>query len=146
AALKAAETGHLVLSTLHTLDATETVNRILEFFPEGKQHQVRLLLAGTLQGIISQRLLLKADGIGRVPAVEVLVHTERAADRILKPEQTHELVDVIAEGEYYGMQTFDQSILRLYQEGVVTFQEAMIHATHPADFKLRVEQMGLLTA
>ena len=144
AALKAAETGHLVLSTLHTLDASETINRILDFFPSEHQRQVRLLLAGSLRGIVSQRLVPKADGTGRVPAVEVLVNTERIAERIADPERTHEIPDVIAEGDFYGMETFDQSILRLVSKGVVSMTEAMRHATKPADLKLRAQQMGIV--
>jgi twitching motility protein PilT len=144
AALKAAETGHLVLSTLHTLDATETINRILDFFPSALQRQIRLVLAGSLRGIVSQRLVPRADGAGRVPAVEVLVNTERAAERIADPERTHELADVIAEGSYYGMESFDQSLLRLFGAGVITFAEAMRHATKPADLKLRAQQQGLI--
>ena len=144
AALKAAETGHLVLSTLHTLDAAETVNRILEFFAGSRQAQVRRMLAGTLQGIISQRLLPRIDGDGRVPAVEVLVNTERVAERIADPELTAELREVIAEGAYYGMETFDQSLLRLAGSGVVSFAEAIRHATKPADLKLRAQQLGIV--
>ena len=144
AALKAAETGHLVLSTLHTLDAAETINRILEFFPSENQQQVRLLMAATLRAIISQRLIPTADGRGRVLAVEVLINTERIADRIADPSITHEIPDVIAEGTYYGMETFDQSILRLAGTGKITFEEAMRHATSPADLKLRAQQLGLL--
>ena len=144
AALKAAETGHLVLSTLHTLDAAETINRILEFFPSGQQRQVRLLLAASLRAIISQRLIPTADGRGRVPAVEVLINTERVADRIADRALTHEIPDVIAEGAYYGMETFDQSILRLAGNGTITFEQAMRNATSPGDLKLRAEQLGLL--
>jgi len=144
AALKAAETGHLVLSTLHTLDAAETINRILEFFPSENQQQVRLLMAASLRAIISQRLIPTADGRGRVPAVEVLINTERVADRIADASITHEIPDVIAEGAYYGMETFDQSILRLAGTGKITFEEAMRHATSPADLKLRAQQLGLL--
>jgi twitching motility protein PilT len=144
AALKAAETGHLVLSTLHTLDAAETINRILEFFPAGQQNQVRLLLAASLRAIISQRLIPTAQGSSRVPAVEVLINTERVADRIADPALTHEITDVIAEGAYYGMETFDQSILRLAGNGTITFEQAMRHATSPGDLKLRAQQLGLL--
>ncbi|MDX1690576.1 MAG: type IV pilus twitching motility protein PilT [Acidimicrobiia bacterium] len=142
AALKAAETGHLVLSTLHTLDATETINRILDFFPSEHQRQVRLLLAGSLRGIVSQRLIPRADGDGRVPAVEVLVNTERVAERIADPEKTHQIADIVADGDFYGMTTFDQSILELVKQGTITMTEAMRHATKPADLKLRAQQMG----
>jgi twitching motility protein PilT len=144
AALTAAETGHLVLSTLHTLDATETVNRILDFFPSDRQRQVRLLLAGSLRGVISQRLLQRADGAGLVPAVEVMINTERVAERIADPEQTSNLPEVIADGQYYGMTTFDQSILGLLEVGRITFTEAMRHATRPADLKVIAERRGLI--
>lgn len=144
AALKAAETGHLVFSTLHTLDATETINRILEFFAGSRQAQVRRMLAGTLRAIISQRLLPRADGSGRVPAVEVLINSERISERISDPELTDELYEVISEGAYYGMETFDQSLLRLAGTGVVTFEEALHHATKPSDLKLRAQQLGLV--
>jgi len=145
AALKAAETGHLVLSTLHTLDAAETVSRILEFFSGSRQAQVRRMFAGTLRGIISQRLLVRATGIGRVPAVEVLVNTERISERITDPALTSELLEVMAEGAYYGMETFDQSLLRLVGTGVVTFDEAMRNATKPGDLKVRAQQLGIVT-
>jgi twitching motility protein PilT len=145
AALKAAETGHLVLSTLHTLDAAETINRILEFFEGSRQQQVRRMLAGSLRAILSQRLLPTADGSGRVPAVEVLINTERAAERIADPELTDELPEVMAEGTYYGMETFDQSLLRLAGTGVVSFEEALRHATNPSDLKLRAQQLGLIS-
>ncbi len=144
AALTAAETGHLVLSTLHTLDAVETINRILDFFPNDLQRQVRLLLAGSLRAVISQRLLRRADGKGMVPAVEVLINTERAAERIVDPSQTSALYDVIAEGDYYGMVTFDQSILALLAGQTITFTEAMRHATRPSDLKVTAQRMGLV--
>lgn len=144
AALKAAETGHLVLSTLHTLDSPETINRILEFFSGSRQAQIRRLLAGSLRAIVSQRLLPRADGSGRIPAVEVLINTERITERIADPELTAEISDVMAEGAFYGMETFDQSLLRLAGTGVVSFDEALRHATKPADLKLRAQQLGLL--
>ncbi|MEK7251799.1 MAG: PilT/PilU family type 4a pilus ATPase, partial [Actinomycetota bacterium] len=133
AALKAAETGHLVLSSLHTLDAAETINRILDFFEADQQRQIRLLLSGTLRAILSQRLLPTADGLGRVPAVEVLINTDRVAERIANPDMTHEIPDVIAEGSFYGMETFDQAILRLAAGGQVSFAEGIRHATKPSD-------------
>jgi twitching motility protein PilT len=144
AALKAAETGHLVLSTLHTLDAAETINRILEFFDGTRQAQIRRLLAGSLRAILSQRLLPTADGKDRVPAVEVLINTERVAERIADADLTDELPEVIAEGAYYGMETFDQSLLRLAGTGVVTFEEALRHASNASDLKLRAQQLGLV--
>ncbi len=130
AALSAAETGHLVLSTLHTMNATETINRIIDFFPPYQQQQVRLSVAGALRGIVSQRLLEAADGEGRVPAVEVLVATGRVFDRIVDSGETHEIEEIISEGEYYGMQTFDQSLLGLAKEGRITVRDAL--ATQPA--------------
>jgi len=141
-ALTAAQTGHFVLSTLHTIDATETVNRIIDFFPLYQQKQVRIMLAGSLRGIISQRLLQRADGEGRVPAVETMVMTGRIRDFVLDPEQTHNIELAVSEGDYYGMQTFDQSLLRLYEEGLVTLHDAITVATSPHDFKLLVQQQG----
>jgi twitching motility protein PilT len=143
AALKAAETGHLVLSTLHTLDAAETINRILDFFPPEHQRQVRQLLAGSLRAIISQRLVPTVSG-KRVPAVEVLVNTERIAERIADPEMTHEIPEVIASSGYYGMESFDQSILRLVSSGAVTLEVGMRHATNAPDLKLRAQQLGIV--
>lgn len=141
-ALSAAETGHLVLSTLHTLDAPETVNRIIDFFPPHQQQQVRAMLAGTLQGIVSQRLVPTPDGRGRVAAVEILRMTGRVRDMIMDPEQTGRLREVIAEGEYYGMQTFDQALLNHYQAGRIAMQDALRVATSPHDFKLLVASEG----
>jgi twitching motility protein PilT len=119
AALAAAETGHLVLSTLHTVDATETVNRIVDFFPAEQHNQVRVTLAGALRGIISQRLIPSADG-GQTPAIEVLVNTGRVAERIIDPSVTSEMAEVIAQGSYYGMQTFDQALLALVRDNRIT--------------------------
>ena len=144
AALKAAETGHLVLSTLHTLDAAETINRILDSFTADHQAQVRALLAGTLRAIVSQRLVRGANG-GRMPAVEILINTERATERIADAGLTVTLPEVIAEGEYYGMQTFDQSLLQLFGQGEISFEEAMMVSTKPADLKLRAQQLGLIS-
>jgi twitching motility protein PilT len=144
-ALRAAETGHLVLSTLHTVDATETVNRVVDFFPATQQQQVRVTLAAALRGIVSQRLIPAADG-GRVPAVEVLVNTGRVAERIIDPSLTAEIIEVIREGGYYGMQTFDQSLLSLVQDGTVTIDEAMRAASEPHDFQLQLQQVGLVPA
>jgi twitching motility protein PilT len=138
-ALNAAETGHLVLSTMHTLDAVETVNRAIGFFPLHQQQQVRAMLAGTLRGIISQRLVPRADGNGRVPAVEALVATGRVRDMILDPDQTGRLHDVIRDGEYYGMQTFDQSLFGHVQTSAVSVEDAMRAASSPHDFKLMLE-------
>jgi len=141
-ALSAAETGHLVLSTLHTLDAPETVNRIIDFFPPHQQQQVRAMLAGTLKGIVSQRLVPTPDGRGRVAAVEILRMTGRVRDMIMDPEQTGRLREVISEGEYYGMQTFDQALLNHYQAGRIAMQDALRVATSPHDFKLLVASEG----
>ena len=146
AALRAAETGHLVLSTLHTNDATETVNRIVDYFPPHQQHQIRLMLASTLTGVISQRLVPRADGNGRVPAVELLINTERVFERIADPARTHTLEEVMADGEYYGMQTFDQALLHLFSAGKVSFQDALAHASHPTDFRLAAQSLGLRSA
>ncbi|MDA8106908.1 MAG: type IV pilus twitching motility protein PilT, partial [Nitrospiraceae bacterium] len=124
-ALTAAETGHLVLSTLHTIDATETINRIISVFPPYQHKQVRIQLASVLRSIISMRLVPKADGKGRVPAVEVLIATATIKDCILDPDKTKMIPDVIAQGViHYGMQTFDQSIFQLYKSGLITYDEA----------------------
>ena len=144
-ALQAAETGHLVFSTLHTVDATETVNRVVDFFPPHQQHQIRLTLAGALRGIISQRLV-PAIGGGLIPAVEVLVNTGRIAERIADEAITAEIHDVIAEGGYYGMRTFDQSLLQLVLEGKIEIREALQASTRPHDFQLMLQQSGLIEA
>src|SRR5512132_249648 len=136
AAIQAAQTGHLVLSTLHTIDATETISRAVELFPPQPQPQARVSLAGALRGVVSQRLLERADGLGRVPAVEVLLNTGRVYERILDAEQTSGLPEVIAESGYDGMQTFDQSLLWLVRTGVVSEQDARVVATNPHDFAL----------
>jgi twitching motility protein PilT len=141
-ALSAAETGHLVLSTLHTLDAPETINRIIDFFPPHQHQQARAMIAGTLKGIVSQRLVPTPDGTGRVATVEVLRMTGRVRDMIMDPEQTGRLREVIAEGEYYGMQTFDQALLAHYQAGRITMADAVQVATSPHDFKLLVASEG----
>jgi twitching motility protein PilT len=141
-ALSAAETGHLVLSTLHTIDAVETVNRIIDFFPPHHHQQVRAMLAGALRGVISQRLVATKDGDGRAPACEVLTMTGRVRDLISNPAETGKLGEVIAEGAYYGMQTFDQALLKHYQGGIISMEEALKAATHPHDFKLLVAAEG----
>ncbi|MDA8242080.1 MAG: type IV pilus twitching motility protein PilT [Nitrospiraceae bacterium] len=139
-ALTAAETGHLVLSTLHTIDATETINRIISVFPPYQHKQVRIQLASVLKSIISMRLVPKADGKGRVPAVEVLIATATIKDCILDPDKTKMIPDVIAQGViHYGMQTFDQSIFQLYKSGLITYDEALRRATNPDDFALKVK-------
>jgi twitching motility protein PilT len=141
-ALSAAETGHLVLSTVHTLDAPESVNRIVDFFQPHEQHQARAMLAGTLKGVVSQRLVQTRDGDGRVAVCEVLRMTGRARDMIMDPDETGRLREVIVEGEYYGMQTFDQALLKHYQAGRITMEEALRVASSPHDFKLLVSAEG----
>jgi twitching motility protein PilT len=141
-ALSAAETGHLVFSTLHTVDAPETVNRIVDFFPPHQQQQARAMLAGTLKGVISQRLVRTPDGKGRVATCEILRMTGRVRDMIMNPQETGRLIEVITEGEYYGMQTFDQALFKHVQAGRVSMDEALRAATHPHDFKLLVSADG----
>jgi twitching motility protein PilT len=141
-ALSAAETGHLVLSTLHTVDASESINRIIDFFPPHQQSQARAMIAGTLKGIVSQRLVRTADGAGRVATAEILVMTGRVHDMILDPNLTGGLPEVIAEGGYYGMQTFDQHLLQHLEAGRITMEEAVHVATSPHDFKLMVAAAG----
>ena len=139
-ALHAAETGHLVLSTLHTLNATETVNRIIATFPPHQEDQIRGQLAALIQGIVSQRLVVRSDGKGRVPAVEVMVGTGLVRDCIRESKKTPELPAVIAAGaSQYGMQTFDQSLLGLYREELITYETARDAATNPDDFDLKVK-------
>ena len=137
-ALSAAETGHLVLSTLHTVDAPETINRIIDFFPPHQQQQARAMIAGTLKGIISQRLVPTADGKGRVATCEIMVMTGRVHDMIIDPKQTGQLGEVVAEGGYYGMQTFDQHLLEHLNAGRITLEDATRAASSPHDFKLMV--------
>ncbi len=141
-ALSAAETGHLVLSTLHTLDATETINRIIDFFPPHHQGQARVMLASTMRAAISQRLVPRADGQGRLAAAEIMVSTGRIQDLILSPEDTGKISDVIAEGGFYGMQTFDQALLGYVMDGVLNEEVARGFATSPHDFKLMLDAKG----
>ncbi len=141
-ALSAAETGHLVLSTLHTLDASETINRIIDFFPPHLQQQARVMLAGTLRGVVSQRLVPRPGGEGRIAACEVMVVTGRVQDLILNPEETGRITEVISEGSYYGMQTFDQSLLGHVAAGNITVETAMEVASSPHDFKLMLDSQG----
>jgi twitching motility protein PilT len=139
-ALTAAETGHLVLSTLHTLNATETITRIISVFPPYHQKQVRLQLAGVLKGVISQRLVPKVSGVGRVPAVEVLISTARVRECIVEKDKTNEINDAISKGTTsYGMQSFDQSLMYLLKEGLIAYEEALKHCTNPDDFALRIK-------
>jgi len=138
-ALTAAETGHLVLSTLHTLDASETINRIISVFPPYHQRQVRMQLSGVLKGVVSQRLVPRADGKGRVPAVEVMVSTGRIRECIDEKDKTKQLPDAIAQGyTTYGMQTFDQSLMHLYTTKFITYEEALRQSSNPDDFALKV--------
>ena len=141
-ALSAAETGHLVLSTVHSVDAAETVNRIIDFFPESEQSQARAMLGGTLKGVISQRLVPTPDGQGRVATCEILRMTGRVRDMIMNPSETGKLPEVIAEGGYYGMQTFDQALRAHVEAGRVSMEDALKAATHPHDFKLLVASGG----
>lgn len=139
-ALLAAETGHLVMSTLHTLDATETIQRIISAFPQEEQKQVRLQLASVLRAVVSQRLVRKADDIGRVPAIEVLITTAYIRDCIVNPEKTGMVRDAIAAGgSQYGMQTFDQSLYDSWSKGLITLETALHNASNPDDFRLRTQ-------
>ena len=142
-ALSAAETGHLVLSTIHTVDASESVNRIIDFFPQTEQRQARAMLAGTLKGVVSQRLVPAPDGDGRVATCEILRMTGRVRDMIINPDETGRLHEVISEGAYYGMQTFDQALLGHVQAGRISMEDALRAASHPHDFKLLVSSDGL---
>jgi twitching motility protein PilT len=141
-ALTAAETGHLVMSTLHTLDATETINRIIDFFPPHLQQQARVMLASTLRGAVGQRLVQRAGGIGRTAICEVLVVTGRVQDLILNPQETGEIGAVISEGEYYGMQTFDQALLKKVMAGEITEEVAYEAASSSHDLKLMLQARG----
>ncbi|MEI2701605.1 MAG: type IV pilus twitching motility protein PilT [Baekduia sp.] len=141
-ALSAAETGHLVFSTVHTVDAAETVNRLIEFFPPHMHNQVRAMIAGTLKGIISQRLVPTADGRGRIATCEILRSTGRVKDLILDQKQTGRLPDVIADGEYYGMQTFDQALFHHLKAGKISMEDALEFASSPHDFRLLVAADG----
>ncbi|MEA2200917.1 MAG: twitching motility protein PilT [Solirubrobacteraceae bacterium] len=140
-ALSAAETGHLVLSTIHTVDATESINRMLDFFPPHQHSQARSMIAGTIKGVISQRLVPGAEG-GRVAVCEIMRMTGRVRDMIVDPEQTGKLVEVITSGGYYGMQTFDQALFGHVKAGRVTFEDAMLVASSPHDFKLLMQADG----
>ncbi len=145
-ALLAAETGHLVLSTLHTLDATEAINRIITVFPPHHQKQVRIQLAGVLKAIISQRLIPTADGRGRVPAVEVLISTAYIRECIMDKEKTNLIQTAISQGtSQYGMQTFDQSIFELFERGQISYEEALRGASSQNEFKLRVQGISTIT-
>jgi twitching motility protein PilT len=146
AALHAAESGKLVITTMLTADAVETVLRIIEAHPPFQQKQVRYMLASVLKGVMSHRLVPRADGQGRAVALESLTINERTYERITDPEKTHLLLDAIVDGSFYGMQSFDQALIKLYQKRIVSFEDAMSHATDPSDFKLAAQAMGLATS
>ncbi|WP_298460323.1 type IV pilus twitching motility protein PilT [uncultured Cellulomonas sp.] len=146
AALSAAETGHLVLSTLHTIDAGETVNRIVDCFPPYEQAQIRHAVAQSLRGVVSQRLVRRADGGGRRPAVEVMVNTGRTAEAIVDPLGSPPLRDLIREGAYYKMQTFDQHLFTLVRDGSVTYAEACAAASSPQDLTVELRRAGVVAA
>jgi len=138
-ALTAAETGHLVMSTLHTVDAPETINRVIAAFPPYQQRQIRTQLASVIKGVVSQRLVARADGKGRVPAVEVMLATARIRECIDDKDKTKQIHDAIAQGVIsYGMQTFDQSLMSLYSKQLITYEEALRQSTNPDDFALKV--------
>ncbi len=145
AAITAAETGHLVMSTLHTVDAQETVARIIDFFPPHEQQQVRFSLAGSLRGILCQRLVTRADGRGRCVVMEVCVNTGRVADAIADPAKTSTLGTLVAEGGYYGMQTFDQHLTALYRDGVVGLDAALAASSNPHDLMVELRRLGLVS-
>jgi twitching motility protein PilT len=140
AALKAADTGHLVFSTLHTTDATQTIQRVLSFYPPHQQAEVRYSLANALQAVVSQRLAPRSDKPGRVPAVEILINTAAVRDQIRDMEKSLNIPDLIREGTVqYGMQSFDQSLMQWYQKGVISYESALFYASSPAEFALRVQ-------
>jgi twitching motility protein PilT len=144
AALAAAETGHFVMSTLHTSDAGETVNRIIDFFPPHEQKQVRLTLASTLRGVVCQRLVTRADGLGRTCVTEVCIVNGRIADAIADPDKTATITQLIAEGGYYGMHTFDQTLTTLVQDGTITLEAALAASSHPHDLTVRLRSLGIV--
>ena len=144
AALSAAETGHLVLSTLHTIDAPETINRIVDFFPAYQQSQVRVTLAGSLRGTVCQRLVPRADSEGRAPVVEIMVVNGRIQNCILDKAKTGDIAEIVKEGDYYGMQSFDQALVKLIEQNVVSFRDAMVAASNPHDLKVMLQQRGLV--
>jgi twitching motility protein PilT len=137
-ALTAADTGHLVLTTLHTMNAVETISRIISFFPPHQHQQIRLLLAGTLKSVVCQKLLPRSDGPGRVPAVEIMVSTASIRECIIDQMKTPQILDLIESGAIqYGMQSFDQSLMKLFRSGMISYEEAIAHSTNPDDFDLR---------
>jgi twitching motility protein PilT len=144
AALTAAETGHLVLSTLHTINATETINRIVDFFPPHQQTQIRVGLAGSLKGIVCQRLLQTSNQKNRVPAVEVMVVNGRIQQAIIDPLNNADIQEIVADGDYYGMVTFDQSLVRLVEKETITIAEAMAAASNAHDLRVMLERQGII--
>ena len=139
-AMKAADTGHLVFSTLHTTDASQTINRILSFYPPHQQAEVRFLLASALEAVISMRLIPRSDKAGRVPAVEILVNTAAVRDNIRDMGKSLNIPELIAGGTVqYGMQSFDQSLMNWYQKGVISYENALYNATNPSEFALRIQ-------
>jgi len=146
AALAAAETGHLVLSTLHTIDAPETINRIVDFFPAYQQNQIRVTLSGSLRGTVCQRLVPRADTSGRAAVVEIMVVNGRIQNCILDKAKTGDIAEIIKDGDYYGMQSFDQALVGLIEDGVVNFRDALMAASNPHDLKVMLQQRGLVAA
>jgi len=144
AALAASETGHFVMSTLHTTDAAETINRVIDFFPPHEQKQIRLSLAAALRGIICQRLVPRADGQGRCVAMEICINTGRIADAISDADKTASIEELIKEGAYYGMQSFDQHLVALIRDGVITLEAAMQASTNPHDLTVELRRLGLV--
>jgi len=144
AAIAAAETGHFVMSTLHTADAQETVTRVIDFFPPHEQKQIRMSLAGALRGIIAQRLVPRADGHGLCVVAEICVNTGRIAEAIVDEERTPQITDLVAEGAFYGMQTFDQHLTALVRDGVVTLEAALGAASRPHDLSVELRRLGVV--
>jgi len=145
AALAASETGHFVMSTLHTTDAQETIARVIDFFPPHEQAQARLSLASSLRGILCQRLVPRADGQGRCVAMEICINTGRVADAIADPDKTNSIHSLIAEGGFYGMQTFDQHLMVLFRDGVITLDAALDASTSPHDLMVELRRLGLIS-
>ena len=143
AALAAAETGHFVMSTLHTVDAQETVNRVIDFFPPHEQQQIRFALSGALRGILCQRLVKRANGQGRAVAMEIAINTGRIADAIVDSTKTSTIMELVREGSYYGMQTFDQHLISLYRDGAITLDTAINASTSPHDMQVEMRRLGI---
>jgi len=144
AAIAAAETGHFVMSTLHTADAQETVSRVIDFFPPHEHKQIRLALAGALRGIICQRLVERADGQGRCVVAEICVNTGRVAEAIADDTKTSQLTDLVADGAFYGMQTFDQHLTHLVRDGIVKLEHALLAASTPHDLSVELRRLGVV--